>query len=86
MEWMYNNASIVPNNHMTIRTKENTSSLVTTLRLTFAPIVTTNGGDYSCRASINVPWMNQQPSVISQSVHIPVTSELYNAKGENKGQ
>ena len=76
MEWVYNNASVVPSNHLTI-SKENASSLVTTLRLTFAPIVTTDGGDYTCRASINVPWMDQQPSVISESVHIPVTSELH---------
>ena len=37
MEWMYNNTSIVPSDHLLV-SKENTSSLVMILRLTFAPI------------------------------------------------
>ena len=76
MEWMYNNASIVPSDHLLV-SKENTSSLVATLRLAFTPIDTTSGGDYTCRASIYVPWMDQQPRVISKLVHIPVTSKLF---------
>ena len=80
MEWMYNNASILPSDHLLV-SKENTSSLVTTLHLTFTPIETTNGGDYTCRASIHVPWMDQQPPVISESVHISVTSKLSTSTG-----
>ena len=76
MEWIYNNVSIIPSDHLLVN-KENTSSLVTTLHLTFAPIETTSGGDYTCRASVHVPWMDQQPPVISESVHIPVTSKYH---------
>ncbi len=46
---------------------------VSTLSLTFNPVLSSDGGKYTCRASINVPWMNNQPPIKSTSIHMPVT-------------
>ena len=50
------------------------SESVTILALMFSPVLTTDGGDYTCRATVNVSWMDVQPPAISASVHMPVTS------------
>ncbi len=73
IEWLHSNGSAVANERIQIQS--NTVSRVTTLTMTFMPIVTTDGDDYSCQATINVPWMDEQPPPRTASVHIPVTSE-----------
>ncbi len=73
IEWLHSNGSAVSNDRIVVHST--TVSRVTTLTMTFAPILTTDGGGYSCQASINVPWMDEQPPSIAESVHIPVTSK-----------
>ncbi len=72
IEWLHSNGSAVSNDRIVVHST--TVSRVTTLTMTFAPILTTDGGGYSCKASVNVPWMDEQPPSIAESVHIPVTS------------
>lgn len=73
IEWLHSNGSAVANERIVIQ--NNTVSLITTLTMTFTPVLTTDGGDYSCRATINVPWMDEQPPPRTARVHIPVTSK-----------
>ena len=73
IEWLHSNGSAVSNDRIVVHST--TVSRVTTLTMTFAPILTTDGGGYSCQASVNVPWMDEQPPSIAESVHIPVTSK-----------
>jgi hypothetical protein len=51
---------------------------VYTLTLSFSPVLTTDGGRYTCRGAIIVPWMNNQLLQILNLVNMPVTSEWYN--------
>lgn len=73
MEWLHSNGSAVSNDRFMVHSAN--VSRVTTLTMTVAPILTTDGGKYSCQASVNVPWMDEQPPNIAESVHIPVTSK-----------
>ena len=73
MEWLHSNGSAVSNDRFVVHST--TVSRITTLTMTIAPILTTDGGKYSCQASVNVPWMDEQPPNIAESVHIPVTSK-----------
>ncbi len=73
MEWLHSNGSAVSNYRFVVHS--HTVSRVTTLTMTVAPILTTDGGKYTCQASVNVPWMDEQPPNIAESVHIPVTSK-----------
>ncbi len=50
-----------------------TQGTVSTLSLTFNPVFSSDGGRYTCRASINAPLV-KEPSNISTSVHMVVTS------------
>ena len=45
------------------------------LILSFDPVLSSDGGRYTCRAAISVPWMATQPPVISSSVDMHVTSK-----------
>ena len=50
--------------------------LTTSLPIIFAPIVNSDGGGYTCRASIRVPWLRQMLMQLSATIQIPVTSKL----------
>ena len=50
-----------------------TSDNVTILTLTFSPGLHNDGGVYSCRAQVTIPWMTTQPPVKRSSVNMAVT-------------
>ena len=52
-----------------------TQGTVSTLSLSFNPVLSSQGGYYTCRATVNVPWMTTQPSQISATFNMPVTSK-----------
>ena len=52
-----------------------TQGTISTLTLSFSPVVSSNGGKYECRAAIFVPWMDSQPPQHTASVDMPVTSK-----------
>ena len=47
--------------------------IISTFSLTFNPVLSSDGGRYTCRTSVNVPWMDRQPPSISNTVDMPVT-------------
>ena len=49
---------------------------VSSLSMTFDPVNNSDGGVYTCQATINIPWMIQQPQQLSTPVEIPVTSKI----------
>ena len=49
---------------------------ISTLSMTFDPVDNSDGGVYTCQATINIPWMIQQPQQLSTPVEIPVTSKI----------
>ena len=45
-----------------------TRGTISTFSLTFNPVLSSDGGRYTCRTSVNVPWMDRQPSSISNTI------------------
>ena len=76
VQWLYPNGTVVEKSteRITVGERE-TNGRYTTLTLTFSPVLTTDGGEYTCVTSVDVPWMETQPPHIDASVHMPVTSE-----------
>ena len=54
-----------------------TDDNITALLLTFSPVLHGDGGVYSCKAQVIVPWMTTQPPVKQASVNMPVISKAY---------
>ena len=52
-----------------------TQGTISTLTLSFSPVLTSNGGKYECRAAISVSWMESQPPQLSALVNMPVISK-----------
>ena len=46
-----------------------------TLSLSFNPALSSNGGNYTCRANISVPLMNVQPEQLQTFYNLTVDSE-----------
>ena len=53
----------------------NKNGSITTLSLS-SPVLHDDGGVYSCKAQVTVPWMTTQPPVKQASVNVVVTSKL----------
>ena len=53
-----------------------TQGTISTLTLSFSPVLTSNGGRYVCRAAIPVPWMDSQPPLHSSSINLAVESKF----------
>ena len=51
---------------------------VSTLSLSFSPVFSSDGGSYTCRAAISVPWVSSDPLQLQATVDMPVTSEYHN--------
>ena len=73
--WYNSDGSIVETGgRLTVGTVE-TNNSVTALSLTFSPVFHNDGGVYSCRAQVTVPWMTTQPPVKQASVNMAVISK-----------
>ena len=81
VNWYYNdstNGSFVEiGDGITVDTKYSHSNSVITHTLTFSPVLDDDGGVYSCRVQVTVPWMTTQPPVKQASVNMPVTSNFF---------
>ena len=51
------------------------SIVISSLPMTFDPVRNSDGGTYTCRAVIRVPWMIQQPKQLSATTDMPVTNK-----------
>ena len=78
IQWYYPNGSAVleSGKRVTVGSLQSHSSGVKTTSLTFSPVESDDGGEYSCRAQVTVPWMTEQPRVHSASVNLVVRSKF----------
>ena len=76
VQWYYPNGSKVEAGVRIKARAMETSGTVTSLTLTFSPVLHEDGGVYSCRAQVTVPWMTTQPPVKQASINMPVISKL----------
>ena len=75
VHWYHPNGSVVETGgRLRVGTTKSRRS-VTTLSLTFSPVVHADGGEYYCRAQVTVPWMSTQPPVKRESIKMAVTSK-----------
>ena len=76
--WYYPNGSQVETGgRLKVGTMETAiNDSITILSLVFSPVLHDDGGVYSCRAQVTVPWMTTQPPVKQASVNMAVTSKL----------
>ena len=78
--WYHPNGSVIESGHHTIIVDgpRSTNSRVQTTLLKFSPVLSDDGGAYTCRAQVTVPWMTDQPATHNASVNMVVTSMLIN--------
>ena len=71
IQWLYssNNSKVTNSSDITVGTKRTTGS-TTTLTLSFNPLHTSHGGQYTCRSMINTP-----PSTVTAVRNVTVQGE-----------
>ena len=75
VEWVGPDGTLlVSEENMTVGEVE-TQGTVSTFSLSFHPVLSSQGGYYTCRATVNVPWMENQPVQLSTTCNMPVTSK-----------
>ena len=75
VEWVGPDGTVlVSEGNVTVGEVE-TQGTVSNLSLSFNPVLSSQGGYYTCRATVNVPWMENQPAQLSATFNMPVTSE-----------
>ena len=75
MEWVDPDGAVVMNTGKRTVTEVKTRGTMSTFSLSFDPILTSDGGMYTCRAAITVPWMQRQPRQLTTTYDIPITSK-----------
>ena len=75
MEWVGPDGTVLVNEENVTIDEVETRGTVSTLSLSFHPVHSSQGGFYTCRATVNVPWMVDQPDQISARFNMPVTSK-----------
>ena len=77
IEWVGPDGTVlVSEGNVTVGEVE-TRGTVSTLSLSFHPVHSSQGGFYTCRATVNVPWMVDQPAQLSTTFNMPVTSKSF---------
>ena len=69
VEWVGPDGGVVVSEGNRVVGEVEVEGTVSTLILSFRPVLTSNGGSYTCRATVSVPWMTVQPPEYSASVH-----------------
>ena len=76
VEWVGPDGGVVASQGNVMVGEVEVQGTVSTLSLSFSPVLESDAGSYTCRAAITVPWLDTQPLQRSATVHMPVTSEL----------
>ena len=72
MEWVGPDGNVlVSGGNVTISEVE-TRGIVSNFSLSFHPVLSSQGGHYTCRATV---WMNDQPDQLNAKFNMPVTSK-----------
>ena len=74
--WLYANGSeIITGGEVTVGNPDVTGR-VTTLNLIFSPLHTSHGGEYTCRASVNIPEIDIADLHNTDDTNVTVTGKL----------
>ena len=76
IEWVGPDGAVVRSEGNRTVGEVETQGTLSTLTLSFRPVFSSDGGRYTCRASITVPWMDTQPPRKSASITVIVKSEF----------
>ena len=77
LQWEYSNRSVVNSGSSFTLSATITSGNTTTRNLTFNPLRTSHGGEYTCRAIINISSISISGLSSSQSSEVVVQSKLF---------
>ena len=77
LQWEYSNGSVVDGGPTFALSAMITSGNTTTRNLTFNPLQTSHGGEYTCRVIINIPSISISGLSSSQSSEVVVQSKLF---------
>ena len=77
LQWKYSNGSVVNSGSSFTLSAMITSGNATTYNLTFNPLRTSHGGEYTCRAIINISSISISGLSSSQSSEVVVQSKLF---------
>ncbi len=72
--WLGPDGSVVDGENTTTSVFLSNSSTVLSSRLTFHPLRSTHGGNYTCKATILVPGLNEPPPITAMA-QLVVTSK-----------
>ena len=76
VEWVGPDGGVVVSGGNITVGEVETRGSISTLTLSFSPVLTSNDGRYVCRAAISVPWMDSQPPQHTASINLLVNSKL----------
>ena len=76
VQWEYSNGSVVDGGPTLTLSTMATSANTTTCYLTFSPLQTSHGGEYTCRAIISIPSISNSSLNESQFSGVVVQSKL----------
>ena len=75
MEWVGPNGTVMVSGGNVKISEVETQGIVSTISLSFHPVLSSQGGNYTCRATVNARWMENQPDQFNATFHMPVTSK-----------
>ena len=73
VEWVGPDGTVLASEKNVTIGEVETRGTVSILSLIFNPVLSSQGGYYRCRATVNVPWMAVQPPQLSATFNMVVT-------------
>ena len=76
LQWVGPDGTVVrSDDNRTVVGMVRTQGTVSTISLSFNPVLTSDGGMYMCRAAVYVYWMSIQPRTLTTLYDMPVTGK-----------
>ena len=75
MEWVGPDGNVLVSGGNVKISEVETQRIVSTISLSFHPVLSSQGGHYTCRATVNVPCMKDQPDQLNATFNMQVTSK-----------
>ena len=73
VEWVGPDGTVLESGENVTIGEVETRGTVSTISLFFHPVLSSQGGHYTCRATVDVPWMDVQPPQFSDTFNMVVT-------------
>ena len=77
VEWVGPDGTVLESEENVTIGEVETRGTISTFSLSFNPVLSSHGGHYTCRATVNVSWMDVQPPQLSTTFNMVVTSKLF---------